>query len=82
MLSPHHSYSQILTSSPYSRYGLGELNLATFATSSAMGGSFIAYQHDSTTSPLFINAANPAGLAGLRYTTLELGWASSVYQNK
>lgn len=67
------SYAQILTSSPYSRYGLGELNLSTFAAQSAMGGSFIAYQHDSTTSPLFINAANPAGLAGLRFTTLELG---------
>ncbi len=70
------SYSQILTSSPYSRYGLGELNLPTFATPSAMGGSFIAYQHDSTTTPLFINAANPAGLAGLRFTTLELGGQS------
>ncbi len=70
------SYSQILTSSPYSRYGLGELNLPTFATSSAMGGSFIAYHLDTITSPLFINVANPAGLSGLRYTTLELGGQS------
>ncbi len=70
------SYSQILTSSPYSRYGLGELNLPTFATPSAMGGSFIAYQHDSTASPLFINAANPASLSGLRFTVLELGGQS------
>lgn len=66
------SYSQILTSSPYSRYGLGELNLQTFAVPAAMGGSFIAY-HQDTIAPFFINAANPAGLAGIRLTTLELG---------
>lgn len=67
------SYAQILTSSPYSRYGLGELNLPTFAAPSAMGGSFIAYHLDSTSTPVFINQANPAGLSGLRFATLELG---------
>lgn len=66
------SNAQILTSSPYSRYGLGEINLQTFATSAAMGGSFIAY-HQDTIAPFFINVANPAGLAGLRLSTLELG---------
>jgi hypothetical protein len=64
--------SQILTSSPYSRYGLGELNLQTFAAPAAMGGSFIAY-HQDTIAPFFINVANPAGLAGIKLTTLELG---------
>lgn len=67
------SQAQILTSSPYSRYGLGELNLPVFATPSAMGGSFIAYHLDSTATPVFINQANPAGLSGLRFATLELG---------
>ncbi|MES2761433.1 MAG: hypothetical protein V4677_04465 [Bacteroidota bacterium] len=66
------SYAQILTSSPYSRYGLGEMNLQAFATPAAMGGSFIAY-HQDTIAPFFINSANPAGLAGIRLTTLELG---------
>ena len=66
------SFSQNLTSSPYSRYGLGELNLQTFSTPAAMGGSFIAY-HQDTIAPFFINTANPAGLAGIRLTTLELG---------
>jgi hypothetical protein len=66
------SFSQILTSSPYSRSGLGELNLQTFATPAAMGGSFIAY-HQDTIAPFFINAANPAGLAGIRLSTFELG---------
>lgn len=66
------SVSQILTSSPYSRYGLGEINLQTFSNAAAMGGSFIAYQQD-TAAPFFINAANPAGLAGIRMSILELG---------
>jgi hypothetical protein len=66
------SFAQILTSSPYSRYGLGELNLQTFAAPAAMGGSFIAY-HQDTIAPFFINAANPAGLAGIRLSTFELG---------
>lgn len=66
------SFSQILTSSPYSRYGLGEMNTQTFATPVAMGGSFIAY-HQDTIAPFFINTANPAGLASLRLTTFELG---------
>lgn len=83
------SVSQILTSSPYSRYGLGELNLQTFAAPAAMGGSFIAY-HQDTIAPYFINAANPAGLSGIKLTTFELGGqaqftkisSSSTAQNK
>jgi hypothetical protein len=66
------SVSQILTSSPYSRYGLGEINLQTFSNVAAMGGSFIAYQQD-TLAPFFINSANPAGLSGIRMSILELG---------
>lgn len=69
------SFSQILTSSPYSRYGLGEMNIQTFATPAGMGGSFIAY-HQDTIAPFFINTANPAGLAGIRLTTFELGGQS------
>ena len=66
------SFSQILTSSPYSRYGLGEINLQTFAKPAGMGGSFIAY-HQDTIAPFFINSANPAGLAGIKLSTFELG---------
>ena len=64
--------AQSLTSSPYSRYGFGELNSQTFASQSAMGNSFIAYQQD-TIAPFFINVANPAGLSGVKQTVLELG---------
>ena len=64
--------SQNLTSSPYSRYGLGEINQQSFATSQAMGGSFIAW-HQDTLAPFFINPANPASLSGIRLSAFELG---------
>lgn len=65
-------FSQNLTYSPYSRFGLGELNSPAFAQISALGGSYIGFKPD-TTAPLFINAANPAAISGIRLTTLELG---------
>lgn len=64
--------AQNLTSSPYSRYGVGELNQTGFAQISAMGNAYVALSPD-TTAPLFINAANPAAISGIRLTTLELG---------
>lgn len=64
--------AQNLTSSPYSRYGMGELNQPGFAQISALGGTFIGLKPD-TSAPLFINAANPAAISGVRLTTLELG---------
>ena len=66
------SLAQSLTSSPYSRYGFGELNTQSFAAQSAMGNCFVAYQQDSV-APFFINIANPAGLSGIKLTILELG---------
>lgn len=66
------TFAQSLTSSPYSRYGFGELNTQSFAAQSAMGNCFIAYQQDSI-APFFINTANPAGLSGIKLTILELG---------
>ena len=60
------------TSSPYSRYGIGNLNPKNFGQSFAMGGTNIAMQNDST--PMFsINSNNPASYASLRLTTVELG---------
>ena len=60
------------TSSPYSRYGIGNLNPKNFGQSFAMGGTNIAMQNDST--PMFsINSNNPASYASLRLTTIELG---------
>lgn len=59
-------------SSPYSRYGLGSLEPAGFATLASMGGSFSAFQND-TLIPLFINQGNPASYSTNRLTTFEFG---------
>lgn len=64
--------AQILTSSPYSRYGIGEINTQSFSAINAMGGSVAAFQPD-TAAPFFINIANPASLSGLRLSVFELG---------
>lgn len=61
-----------LTFSPYSRYGLGEMNGNEFAPAKGMGGTYIGLKPD-TAAPVFINIANPAAIAGIRLTTLELG---------
>jgi hypothetical protein len=60
------------TSSPYSRYGIGDLSNKGFAQGFAMGGSHIALQND-TTELFFINSGNPASYANFRLTTAELG---------
>ncbi|MBK9284539.1 MAG: hypothetical protein IPM51_09510 [Sphingobacteriaceae bacterium] len=65
-------FSQNNTFSPYSRYGLGEINPSTFAHNAGMGGAHIALKPDSVI-PLFINAGNPAAYSLVRLTTLEVG---------
>jgi len=65
-------HAQNLSTSPYSRFGLGELNSTVLAPNMAMGGTYIGMTND-TTAPFFINTGNPAALANLRMTTLELG---------
>ena len=66
------TFSQNLTFSPYSRFGLGELNSPGFSQIGALGGTHIGFKPD-TTAPIFINIANPASISGIRLTTLELG---------
>ena len=64
--------AQTATSSPYSRYGLGDINSKGFGQSFSMGGTTIAMQNDSM--PIFfINTANPASYVGNRLTIAELG---------
>lgn len=70
------SLAQNSTFTPYSRYGLGELNQTTFAHNSGMGGAFIAFRPDSTRSrlsPVLINAGNPAAYSHIRLSSLEVG---------
>jgi hypothetical protein len=60
------------TSSPYSRYGIGEINNKNFGQTAALGGTNIAMQND--TLPLFfINPNNPASYSNMRLTTAEVG---------
>ena len=66
------SYSQTSSSSPYSRYGLGDLQYSGFANQVAMGGSSAAFQNDSL-APYYINLTNPASHANYRLTAFDIG---------
>jgi len=67
----HSSKAQDATRSPYSAYGVGDLNNKSFGNGYAMGGSYIALQNDST--PMFfINNGNPASYSSVRLTTADL----------
>jgi hypothetical protein len=64
--------AQVATSSPYSRYGIGDITGKGLSQAFALGGSTIALQND-TTPMLFINSGNPASYSNIRLTTAELG---------
>jgi len=68
--------AQTSTSSPYSRFGVGSLEYNGFASNTAMGGCYTAYQND-TLIPLFINQGNPASYSTNRLTTFEIGGRAS-----
>ncbi|MEK6615828.1 MAG: hypothetical protein AABZ32_06925, partial [Bacteroidota bacterium] len=70
-------HSQSITNSPYSRYGLGELQYSGFANNISMGGIYNALQND-TTAPFFINVSNPASLASTRLTVFDFGLKSNT----
>ena len=76
LLFPFFTQAQTSTSSPYSRYGLGALEPAGLAASTAMGGCYTAFQND-TLIPLFINPGNPASYSTNRITTFEIGGRAS-----
>lgn len=73
--------AQRFTSSPYSRYGLGELNYQNFAHTLGTGGTSIAFIND-TTSPFLLNMANPASYSGLRLTVFDAGIISNTVNLK
>ena len=64
--------AQRFTDSPYSRFGIGQIQQKSFAQANALGGSHIALKND-TLLPLFINVANPASYTSLLLTTFEAG---------
>ena len=70
--SLHNTASAQVNSSPYSRYGIGDVSPKGFEQSFAMGGTNIALQND-TTAMFFINNGNPASYSNIRLTTADIG---------
>jgi len=69
--------SQSVTTSPYSRYGIGEIKENIFSQNFSMGGLSTALQNDTVT-PFNINMANPASFPYVRLTTFESGLTSNT----
>ncbi len=63
--------AQTSTSSPYSRFGLGEFSYAHTPYFNGLGGLGFALQNDST-APYYLNTLNPAGLSSVKLTTFDL----------
>ncbi len=61
------------TGSPYSRFGLGDLQPYNLVQNRGMGGLAVAI-HD----PLALHITNPAGLAGLKATTFEFAASGRI----
>lgn len=67
-INPFTSKSQSLTSSPYSRYGIGDIQFTGFAHQNGMGGVGIALD-----SSYHINTLNPASYSSIQLSTFEAG---------
>jgi len=72
LMLPALCQAQSGTASPYSRYGIGDLQNQTGAQGFAMGQTGNALRNDTTT-PFFINSKNPASYLYNRITTFEAG---------
>ena len=60
------------SSSPYSRFGIGDLQSSSFAESDGMASSGMAHHE-----PFNINFSNPASYSSLKLTTFEFGVSSN-----
>ena len=69
LLSTVYCFSQS-TNSPYSRFGLGDIQNSGFVHNISMGGIYNALQND-TTAPFFINTSNPASHASAKLTCFD-----------
>lgn len=68
LLSLSSAIAQNSSSSPYSRFGIGDLQFNGFARNLGMGGLNIALNH-----PFNLNPGNPASYSNLLFTTYEVG---------
>ncbi len=64
--------AQTGTSSPYSRYGIGDLQKFSHARNAGMGGLSFAVREDSVI-PDFINFNNPASYTAIKFTSFDAG---------
>jgi hypothetical protein len=69
------SHAQNSSSSPYSRFGIGDLSSITFARNLGLGGTEIGLNQ-----PGFINYGNPAAYSNLWFTTYEAGADFKQYE--
>ncbi|MGL5892249.1 MAG: hypothetical protein ACRC3B_20320, partial [Bacteroidia bacterium] len=67
------------TVSPYSRFGLGEINYMSGPINQGLGGGGIGLRNDSLL-PQYINHANPASLTAMPITTYEVSLVSNTVQ--
>lgn len=77
LLLTSYLFSQSVTTSPYSRYGIGEIRENGYSQNFSMAGLGTAMQNDTTT-PFNINLANPASFPFIRLTTFETGVSSNT----
>src|ERR1700752_1548598 len=71
------SFAQTVTSSPYSRYGIGELQPGTFGQNIAMGHTGVGFSN-----PYNINPVNPASYYSIKLTTLEAAFNANFFTYK
>jgi len=67
------SFSQTSTNSPYSQFGLGEIDAAINPQNFALGRTGFAMNN-----PAYINLTNPASYASLDLTVFEVGASSNL----
>jgi hypothetical protein len=67
--------AQVSTSSPYSRYGIGDLQFGGFSKNLGMGGMGFALSQ-----PFNINFNNPATYSSIALTTFEAAGTGSMYE--
>ncbi len=70
-------FAQSSTSSPYSRYGFGELSSMGTAQNFFMGGAGVAIQNTNS-GPFFINSTNPASYVNSPFTIFDAGVISNT----
>lgn len=84
------AFAQTSDISPYSRYGIGDLQAQNSVLNFSMGGTGIAYHNDAST-PFYINLKNPAsyaygfipvedsaGTGGLKMAAFEAGMQDNI----